>query len=218
MLSRRLESIKSFILKNDKVVDVGCDHGYLSIELYEKKLCQSVIATDINESALDRAKKNIREKNLPIRTVLTDGLKNISTKDYDTVVISGMGTRTILHILDNKAKIKNVKKIILQSNNNRVELREEMNKLGFYLKDEKIIYENKKYYITMLFVKSANKNTKEEIKYGILKKEYFDYYNYVITSYKSIITKLPLKRFKERHALKKSIKELSKLMKKELRK
>ena len=93
MLSRRLESIKSFILKNDKVVDVGCDHGYLSIELYENKLCQSVIATDINESALDRAKKNIREKNLPIRTVLTDGLKNISTKDYDTVVISGMGDR-----------------------------------------------------------------------------------------------------------------------------
>lgn len=214
MLSRRLESIKSFILKNDKVVDVGCDHGYLSIELYENKLCQSVIATDINKFALENAKKNIRNKNLSIRTVLTDGLKNISTKDYDTIIISGMGTSTILHILNNREKLKSVRKIILQSNNNRVQLREELNKLGFYLDDENIVYDNKKYYITMLYVKSNKKNTKEEIKYGIIKREHFDYYNYVITSYKNIISKLPLKRFKERHALKKSIKELSKLMKK----
>lgn len=217
MLSKRLESIVSFIAPIDKVIDVGCDHGYLSIELYEKKLCKSVIATDINENALENAKKNIREKNLPIRTVLTDGLKNVSIKDYDTVVISGMGTSTILHILNNKEKIKDVKKIILQSNNNRVQLREEMNKLGFYLKDENIVYENKKYYITMLFTKSNKKNTKDEIKYGIIKKEHNDYYNYVITSYENIISKLPLKRFKERHLLKKSIKELKKLVTKELK-
>lgn len=217
MLSKRLESITSFIEHTDKIVDVGCDHGYLSIELYEKKLCKSVIATDINENALENAKKNIREKNLPIRTVLTDGLKNVSIKDYDTVVISGMGTSTILHILNNKEKIKDVKKIILQSNNNRVQLREEMNKLGFYLKDENIVYENKKYYITMLFTKSNKKNTKDEIKYGIIKKEHNDYYNYVITSYENIISKLPLKRFKERHLLKKSIKELKKLVTKELK-
>lgn len=213
MLSKRLESITLFIKNNDKVVDVGCDHGYLSIELYERKLCKSVIATDINENALENAKKNIREKNLPIRTILTDGLKNISTKDYDTIVISGMGTSTILHILNNKEKIKNVKKIILQSNNNRVELREEMNKLGFYLSDENIVYDNKKYYITMLFMKSGRKNTKEEIKYGIIKKEHIDYYNYVITSYENIISKLPLKRFRERHILRKSIKELKKILK-----
>lgn len=213
MLSRRLESIASFIDKSDKVVDVGCDHGYLSIEIFEKELCQSVIATDINEQALDRAKKNIREKSLPIRTILTDGLKNISTKDFNTVVISGMGTSTILHILNNKEKLKNVKKLILQSNNNRVKLREEVNKLGFYLQDEDIVYDNKKYYITMLFVKSDNQNTKDEIKYGIIKKEHFDYYNYVIASYENIISKLPLKRFRERRLLKKSIKELKKIMK-----
>lgn len=217
MLSKRLASIKSFVESNDKIVDVGCDHGYLSIELYEKKICNSIIATDINKNALENAKKNIRERNLNIRTVLTDGLKNISTKDYDTVIISGMGTNTILHILNNKEKLKNVKKIILQSNNNRVELREEMQKIGYYLKDENIVYENKKYYITMLYIKSNEKNTKNEIRYGILKKEHIEYYQYVITSYENIISKLPLKRFKEKYLLKKRIKELRKLMKKELK-
>lgn len=214
MLSIRLESIISFIESSDRVVDVGCDHGYLSIFLYEKSLCKSVIATDINEKALDNAKKNIREKNLPIRIVLTDGLKNISVKDYDTIVISGMGTSTILHILSDRKKLDNVKKIILQSNNNRVQLREEMQKKGFYLEDERIVYDNKKYYITMLFVKSDKINSKDEIKYGIIKEENRDYYNYVIASYENIISKLPFKRFRERHLLKKSIKELKNLIKK----
>lgn len=214
MLSIRLESIISFIDSHDRVVDVGCDHGYLSIFLYEKSLCKSVIATDINEKALDNAKKNIREKNLPIRIVLTDGLKNISVKDYDTIVISGMGTSTILHILSDRKKLDNVKKIILQSNNNRVQLREEMQKKGFYLEDERIVYDNKKYYITMLFVKSDKINSKDEIKYGIIKEENRDYYNYVIASYENIISKLPFKRFRERHLLKKSIKELKNLIKK----
>lgn len=214
MLSIRLESIISFIDSHDRVVDVGCDHGYLSIFLYEKSLCKSVIATDINEKALDNAKKNIREKNLPIRTILTDGLKNISVKDYNTIVISGMGTGTILHILDDRKKLDNVKKIILQSNNNRVQLREEMQKKGFYLEDERIVYDNKKYYITMLFVKSDKLNTKDEIKYGIIKEENRDYYNYVIASYENIIAKLPFKRFRERHLLKKSVKELKRLIKK----
>lgn len=217
MLSIRLKSIASFIELSDRVVDVGCDHGYLSIELYEKKLCKSVIATDINEKALENAKKNIGEKSLPIRTVLTDGLKKVSIKDYDTIVISGMGTSTILHILNDNKKIDHVNKIILQSNNNRVQLREEMQKKGFYLDDEDIVFENKKYYITMLFVKSIKKNTKDEIKYGLIKKEHQDYYNYVITSYENIISKLPLKRFKERYLLKKSIKELKKLTRKEIK-
>lgn len=214
MLSIRLESITNFIESSDRVIDVGCDHGYLSIFLYEKSLCKSVIATDINEKALDNAKKNIREKNLPIRIVLTDGLKNISVKDYDTIVISGMGTSTILHILSDRKKLDNVKKIILQSNNNRVQLREEMQKKGFYLEDERIVYDNKKYYITMLFVKSDKINSKDEIKYGIIKEENRDYYNYVIASYENIISKLPFKRFRERHLLKKSIKELKNLIKK----
>lgn len=216
MLSIRLKSIIPFLSASDKVVDIGCDHAYLSIFLYENKICQSVIATDINENALETAKKNIRERNLPIRTVLTDGLKNISIKDYDTIIISGMGTNTILHILSDKKKLEHVKKIILQSNNNRVELREKMNKRGYYLEDEKIVYDNKKYYITMLFVKSDKLNTKEEIKYGIIKEENRDYYNYVIASYENIIAKLPFKRFRERRLLKKSIKELKRLNKKYL--
>ena len=36
-ISKRLKSIVSFVDKDDSVVDVGCDHGLLSIYLVENK-------------------------------------------------------------------------------------------------------------------------------------------------------------------------------------
>ena len=61
-LSKRLASIASNIDKEDKVVDIGCDHGYLSIYLKAVNGNKVVIATDINENALNMAKKNINKK------------------------------------------------------------------------------------------------------------------------------------------------------------
>ena len=45
-LSKRLASIASNIDKEDKVVDIGCDHGYLSIYLKAVNGNKIVIATD----------------------------------------------------------------------------------------------------------------------------------------------------------------------------
>ena len=38
-LSKRLESLALLVDKKDSIVDVGCDHGLLSIYLVENKLC-----------------------------------------------------------------------------------------------------------------------------------------------------------------------------------
>ena len=50
-LSKRLRSLISFVSNEDSLVDVGCDHGYLSIYLKENNLCKSVICSDINNNA-----------------------------------------------------------------------------------------------------------------------------------------------------------------------
>ena len=44
-------------MNNSRVVDVGCDHGLLSIYIYLNKKNVSVIASDINEKPLKEAKK-----------------------------------------------------------------------------------------------------------------------------------------------------------------
>lgn len=48
-LSKRLEMVASFIDENDKsVIDIGCDHGLLSIYLAEKFNNLKIIASDVN--------------------------------------------------------------------------------------------------------------------------------------------------------------------------
>ena len=55
-LSKRLQAVANLLSSNDVIADVGCDHGYLSIYLIEKKICNHVIAMDVNEGPLLFAK------------------------------------------------------------------------------------------------------------------------------------------------------------------
>ncbi|MDE5889099.1 MAG: class I SAM-dependent methyltransferase, partial [Bacilli bacterium] len=72
-ISKRLKAIAEFVSKKDSLVDVGCDHGLLSIYLVENECVKRVIASDINQNALNSAIKNIKIRNMNIDTVLSDG-------------------------------------------------------------------------------------------------------------------------------------------------
>lgn len=210
MESCRLRTIASFINKEDKVIDVGCDHGYLGIYLKEKKLVSDILLTDINQNALNNAIKNINNKGLNIKTLLTNGLDNINLKEYNTITISGMGTSTIIDILK---KNDTINKIIIQSNNNLDELRSYMNNNNYYLTDEITISENSIWYVISLFKKQNKKNTSLEIKYGLNKKDKEKYYKYLIDTYKKINDNIPLTNITKKQELDNNIKELELLLK-----
>ena len=188
-LSKRLESLALLVDKKDSIVDVGCDHGLLSIYLVENNLCKKVIASDVNQNALNSAIKNISLRKLDIETVLSDGINNVNLKGINTLIISGMGTSTILHILSDDSKLKNIKKLILQSNNDHAILRRELNRKGYFLEQEVVLNDKGKWYVTMLFVKSNEKNTEEQIEYGFMNNK--EYNNYNILHYKKIFKKIP---------------------------
>lgn len=193
-ISNRLKAIVKFVEKKDKIVDVGCDHGLLSIYLIENNLVNSIIASDINQNALNSAINNIKKRNLDIKTVLSDGLVDIDTNKINTVVISGMGTSTILHILNDDKKLKKINKLILQSNNDHSILRKELNNKGYYLIDEENTFDKGKWYVTCCFVKQDKQNTDTEIKYGYLKNE--QYNQYLVDYEKKIFKKIPWTSFK----------------------
>ncbi len=191
MLSIRLQTIASFLEPDDKVVDIGCDHGYLGIYATQKKLVKNIILTDIKESALSMARKNVLNSNLNIPLIVSDGLENINSNEINTIVISGMGTNTILHILSNKSKLANVNKLILQSNNNLDILRKEVTKLCFALVDEVTIKDNGIWYAICLFKKDSKaKLDNKTIKYGLIKADKEKYYQYLITTEEEILKKL----------------------------
>lgn len=195
-ISKRLETIVSFINPEDTAVDVGCDHGLLSIYLTENKLVKKIIASDINQNALNSAINNIKARKLKIETILSDGLKNIDVKGINTIIISGMGTSTILHILSDSNKISKIDKLIIQSNNNHEELRRNLNCLGYHLEDEKYTFDKNKWYITCKFIKSNKTNDETTIKYGLLNNK--KYNEYLLDSNKKIYKKIPITSIKQK--------------------
>lgn len=209
-LSKRLASIALNIDKEDKVVDIGCDHGYLSIYLKAVNGNKIVIATDINENALNMAKKNINKNRILIETRLGNGLDVINYNEVDTIIISGMGGNTILNILK-KNKLKYIKKIVIQSNTDIPLMRKYINKLGYTIKNEQLIIDKNIYYIIITFSKGKHKYTKKELYFGpILLKENNELFKkkktIELNKLEKILEKIPNKKIITKYKLKKLIK------------
>lgn len=190
MNSKRLLSVANYVDKEDRLADVGCDHGYLSIYLVENNLCEYVIASDISANALSYAVNNIKESKYDIETCVSDGIKDLDISLFNTLAICGMGSSTIIKILKD-GNLDNVNKLILQSNNDYEMLRNEVATLGYYLEDNDVVFENGKYYQIMKFVKSSLKNSDDELTYGIYKPKFKFYYEHLIEKYSEINLGIP---------------------------
>lgn len=175
MLSKRLLTVANLIKPGSKVLDVGTDHGYLPIYLRKENVCPKVIASDISAKALESAQRNVVRYNVKkIKLVVSDGLLNIED-EFDTLTISGMGTKTIIHILESALE-KLPENIILSSNNNLYELRCYMNKIGYKIEKEVISYDKGKYYDIISYVKGKERLNYINLLLGISNdKKYFAY-------------------------------------------
>ena len=211
-LSNRLLAIANNIDKNDKVIDIGCDHGYLSIYLKVVNKNKVVIASDINENALNMAKKNILASKVKIDTRLGSGLDVIKKDEIDTIIISGMGGNTIFGILKNNlVKLKGIKKIVIHSNTDIFMLRKNISKLGFKIKNEQLIKDKNIYYIIITFEKGRHKYNKKELYFGPLllqeNSKLFQEKNEIeLNKLKDIRKKIPSNKILKRYKLKKIIK------------
>ncbi len=165
-LSNRLLSLIRFISKEDKLIDIGCDHALMGIYLQKNNLVKKVISSDIIDTAINGAKENAKKYNEHIDIRLGDGLDVLSDKDnIDTILISGMGYYKIKHIL-NKAKLNNINKIIIQTNLKEYEIRKYINSLNYYIKEETLIKEKNIYYTNIIFIKGKKRYSKRELTIG----------------------------------------------------
>ena len=192
ILSKRLQAVATLVDINTRVIDVGCDHAYLDIYLTQNN-DNKCIATDINKNALEQAKKNIKKYNLEdkIETKLTNGLTDIKVKENDNIVISGMGTYTILEIL----KTNNLSNTLIISSNNNIDiLRKEVINLGYYIDSEIFIIDKNKPYIIIKFIKGIKKYSKLDILLGPILKNNIEYKKYIIKKYKNILNNISKKK------------------------
>ena len=211
-LSKRLETIAFFIDKNDNDLDVGCDHALLDIYL-SKKYSKKYFASDLRESALDMARSNIRKYNAnDVILMCGNGLDVLDkTSNVNTVVISGMGYISIIHILKKIKYLKNINKLVIQSNTNQEKVRKYVTRNGFYIYDEKLVKDKNIYYIVSLFKRGNKKHNNIEKEIGIMNdiilKEYIDT---EIKKNNVLLSVVPKKHIIRRYSIKRKLKYLKK--------
>jgi tRNA (adenine22-N1)-methyltransferase len=215
MISKRLESLSKYFNSNDKVIDIGCDHALLDIYLIQNNILSSMIVSDIHEGAIKQGIDNIKLNKLDkkIDARLGDGLKVLNDKDdVDTILISGMGTSTILSIIENPY-FKKINKLVIQSNNDHEILRTELVKKSFNITHEEMIKENGKTYINIVFERGRKTYAPLELKYGPLLVRNMEYLKYREDYLKNILNKVPRNKLLIRFKLRKEINEIKKLEK-----
>ncbi len=102
-LTPRLQAVADKIAPGAAVADVGTDHGYIPAYLAQSGAARRIIAADVREGPLLRARETAYAYGVAdqIDFRLTDGLDGIVRADADTVVLAGLGGETMLAILSN---------------------------------------------------------------------------------------------------------------------
>ncbi len=144
-LSRRLLACCQLVNQDDRVADIGCDHGYLGIHLLLNHIADSVIAADVNEAPLQSALHNAHKFDVAdkMQFYLSDGLKNVP-RDFDTMVCAGMGADTMISILEHAPWLKSDRyRLILQCQSRRPELRRYLYQQGYCIVSETLAQDGK---------------------------------------------------------------------------
>lgn len=145
-LTDRLQLIADQIKKGETMADIGTDHGFLPLYLWEKGISPSVIMCDISEPSLAKAKAaaGAFQFGTELDFRAGDGLKVIKEGEVDDIVIAGMGGLLIRDILaDDMVKTCSFKKYVMQPRNNSGQLRYWLCINGFDITSNLLVREGK---------------------------------------------------------------------------
>ncbi len=211
MKYKRLKFISELINKDERVLDVGTDHGFLPIILIEEGITSSVVASDVNQEPLNAAITNINEAGLSekISTRLMNGIEGIQENEFDVIVIAGMGGITISSIIE--AKQFNGR-FIIHSTTNLEQLRKTIQSIGYLIKDEHVVFEGKVHNVIIEAIPGNCELTEKELFMGpsLLNKNdesIMNYYNHLLNVFErnSKLSKDDNLRMNERKWLKEKL-------------
>lgn len=173
LLSLRLSAIAEMVTTGNRLVDVGCDHGYLPVYLVLNKKIPGAIAMDVRKGPLSRAQEHIAQYGLSgyIETRLSDGLEALRSGEGDTLVIAGMGGPLMERILyEGREVAKSFRELILQPQSDLPHFRRFLWENGYEIIKENMILEEGKYYPMMKVIHAGERivsePTEEEAWFG----------------------------------------------------
>ncbi len=205
MKSKRLNAICDCLNSSDKMIDIGCDHAYVLIEMAKRGM-KKLLGTEIHLAAYQNAQKNIIKSGYEkeISLLLTDGTNKVDIYSYDTLVLAGMGYFTMKHILT-QTDLTPIQKIVLAPNQDEKKVRIFLQSIGYTLKKEIVIFEKKHFYSIMVYEKGVQTLTEEEKEFGLFQKENQVYYQFLKEKEEEIMHNIPASKEKERKVHQKRI-------------
>jgi tRNA (adenine22-N1)-methyltransferase len=117
-LRPRLTRVLSYVRSDEMLWDIGCDHGYLGMRALMEKNLTGLVCIDRSPAAINKLKHKMALENLApavrdhvlrrlpdyerknIRLVCADAATLPAEPVCGTVVLAGMGARSILRILN----------------------------------------------------------------------------------------------------------------------
>ncbi|WP_434511421.1 tRNA (adenine(22)-N(1))-methyltransferase [Desulfitobacterium sp. AusDCA] len=176
-LGPRLLLVASFVPDQAKLGDIGTDHAYLPIFLWENKKIAQAIAVDVHEGPYQSAQAAIHSRGLDqwIDVRLGDGLKPIQPGEVEALTLAGMGGNTMLDIFSASPDVlAQVGTLVLQPQGAEGKVRKSLLDSGWLLQDEQLIAEEGRIYGVIVFSRFEGKRLKElsELKDQWLKRVY----------------------------------------------
>lgn len=188
-LSKRLQAVADLVTKGKRVADVGCDHAYVSIYLAENDISPHIIAMDVNQGPVDRARENIIKYGCDdvIEVRRSDGLEQLKEGEADTVIIAGMGGALTVQILtQHPESLNGISELVLQPQSEIYKVRQMLSESGYIIIDETMVKEDGKYYFMMKAMRRKDSQIQEA--YPLDKKEHL-YYGKLLLEEKNPILK-----------------------------
>lgn len=159
-LSSRLKAVHDMAVEGfgdlnlRRIVDVGSDHGHLSLYSLINDGFKTALLTDIHEAPAERSRQTLRMFGFADRTEVycTDGLDGVELQEGDIVVMAGLGGNNMVDILtrvkdrEDKELLKTIT-WVLQPQKSSDKLRAFLFENGFEITDERACEDRGLYYL-----------------------------------------------------------------------
>jgi len=169
MLDERLSLAAALYEPCEWGADIGTDHAFLPCHLLRTGTCRHMIAADVSEKALARARENLTRQNLIDRAevVLADGLDAV-TRKCGCISVMGMGGELMGRILRRGQQRLQGAVLVLGAHTELHLVREAIRAVGYHIVQERLCRAAGRFYVFWRAEEGPADMTAEELRYGRL--------------------------------------------------
>ena len=148
MLDERLSLAASLYEPCDWGADIGTDHAFLPCHLLRTNICRHMIAADVSEKALARARENLTRQRLINRAevVLADGLQAVN-RPCGCISVMGMGGELMARILRDGQDHLHGAVLVLGAHTELHLVREAIRDVGYHIVQERLCKAAGRFYV-----------------------------------------------------------------------